>query len=568
MKRPLVLVAAACLLVLMAAAGWTYFQQVRPAQARVAALKAQLASLQAQQQQKLFQSQLFQARRQLLAREIARLSLFDLRNATNPTSALSFRTNLSLIALTQIFTKHDIALQQLTPTEAPAATASAPAQQPSTPLFGGNPNASQAAAPVFQKVGFQFEAAGLYPDLVGAFEGLRELPPTIQVNGYDVRYLDRSGDHARMRATLDLSLDFLGSAGQAVQQDLSSPGLSLEAVPAAASGSVSALPAAAVHVAEAVLGPVLAWCCPAADAAPLHADRMRGRVLALRRIADTIRIDGEGQLSYQVEGWMGDRWIVDLPGVRVGKTLSLRVGRGDPVGTVRMGQYRAGLARVVLEAHPGVHLFVRKEGASLLIGWGPAPPRPNRPADHPDRSHVILTLKAPKPPRGSTARRIRRRLGKQAADIAYKGDPELPGGGDVQLAFGLGSAGTAGVVFGRAEPFLPLGAAAEEAPAPAGDTDGLVAPPALPDASGSLLLRGIMLGEGTPIALFDIGGGSLVRLHPGQPLPSGGRVLAIGTDYVLVSSPNGGARRLSLTRDDTGSRSAHGQLPAAPLIRR
>lgn len=526
-------------LALLVASGLFAYLSLAPQTQHLANLRIQLQTVLQARQVKLWQSQAYQARRQALVKEVSHLSLFDLRNASNPLNAMSYRSDLSLIAMTQIFSEHHITLQALSPMDTPSevATASGAAR-------------GQTAAPQFQRLTFRFKATGLYPDLTASFRALRKLPPTIQVDGYDVRYLGRDQAHARMEASLLVTLNFLTSAGQPVQQSAGAPGLpfGLGQMPAA---TLSLLPATEAHH-SGWLHRLASLICPSAQAAELkvtHRDLSTPWAYELTQKPQGVLIHANARLPYKVLGWQGSNWILELPGVRATRTMfAIPQGKAHPISLVQLGQYHRGMARLVIHGRPRTPLWIVHGGHDLLVTW-------SRPRSEP--SHVVMRFPA-KHPQQKAARSPH----KKAAQVApVPRDPELPLGSNML---------DSGVVYGRAEPFLPLVDASASADL-IGTGDELEGDSSVSSLEG-LLLRGIMLGEGRPVALIA-DGDQLLRLHPGSTLPGGQvQLMAIGIDYVLLHDSEG-VHKLTLAHDSgspavnaASSSAAAPQLPGIPSL--
>ncbi len=138
---------------------------------------------------------------QKLTIEIDRLRLFDLRKEERFETVMINRSNLGLIALSEIFEKNGIAIDALEPQES------------------GFRQVLIAEAPQAGVVSRRYvlQARGPYQSLLKVYDALKTLPPTLEVSGYEVAYLDSSAQRAMVSLKLDLAFNYLLTPEQLAQ---------------------------------------------------------------------------------------------------------------------------------------------------------------------------------------------------------------------------------------------------------------------------------------------------------------------------------------------------------------
>lgn len=139
--------------------------------------------------------------------EIERLRLFDLRKEERYEIVMINRSNLGLIALSEIFEKNGIAIDALEP-------------QPSE--FNPVPNAEAPQAGVARRR-YVLMARGPYQSLLKVYDALKTLPPTLEVSGYEVAYLDSVAQRASVSLKLDLAFNYLLTPEQMAQAQAAEP---------------------------------------------------------------------------------------------------------------------------------------------------------------------------------------------------------------------------------------------------------------------------------------------------------------------------------------------------------
>lgn len=130
--------------------------------------------------------------------EIQRLKLFDLRKEQGFDTALANRSNVGLIALSEILQRHSITIEALTP---------------------GPIDEEKIAIQDVPQAGvlhrrYQIRAQGRYQDVQAAFAAFKTLPPALEIDQYDVQYVGAEGNRARVLFQLGFGFNFLVSIEQ------------------------------------------------------------------------------------------------------------------------------------------------------------------------------------------------------------------------------------------------------------------------------------------------------------------------------------------------------------------
>ncbi|HEY9898339.1 MAG TPA: hypothetical protein V6D00_04085 [Pantanalinema sp.] len=239
--------------------GLAYFVlAIRPAALEVATLSAELDRVIQQQNaasQRLAESK---ARVNPADDEIQRLKLFDLRQEQGFDTALANRSNVGLIALSEILQRHAITIEALTPgpiDEEKIAVQSVP------------------QAGVLHRR-YQIRARGRYQDVQAAFSAFKTLPPALEIDQYDIQYVGAEGNRANVLFQLGFGFNFLVSLEQL---DRFSDLASASVLPAPAFTFSTPAPAAApaaspsspqVSTRRTWWSAIAAWVDPSAEAAP------------------------------------------------------------------------------------------------------------------------------------------------------------------------------------------------------------------------------------------------------------------------------------------------------------
>lgn len=195
-----IVIAVALLLALAVPAG-VHFLGVRAAESNLTRLRQQidLAMRDRDSSDRLLSMR--QQEWQEITTEIERLRLFDLRKEERYETVMVNRSNLGLIALSEIFEKNGIAIDALEPQQSeyrPVLIAEAP------------------AAGVARRR-YVLLARGPYQSVVKVYDALKTLPPTLELSGYEVTYVSAVGQRATVALKLDLTFNYLLTTEQMTQ---------------------------------------------------------------------------------------------------------------------------------------------------------------------------------------------------------------------------------------------------------------------------------------------------------------------------------------------------------------
>ncbi len=240
------------LILAMGIPGGLYFFGVKPAASEIATIRGKMdaAVRERDTNQKVLSGQ--QVEWEQLTDEIRRLHLFDLREEKNVETTIINRSNLVLIGLSEIFERNGVALDSLGPL---------PMEKVSV-LIDGTPQAG------VNRRKYAIKARGGYRGLIAAIDAIKDLPPTMSVDAYDVSYLDSNQNQARVSLDLTLSFNFL----------LTPPQLDQIQVPQASSSSQP-------QKVGAKLGRLWAWIMPPAHAQTTPKSRKPDYVIPVKKDA-------------------------------------------------------------------------------------------------------------------------------------------------------------------------------------------------------------------------------------------------------------------------------------------
>lgn len=174
-----------------------------------------------------------------LSTEIDRLRLFDLRKEERFETVMINRSNLGLIALSEIFEKNGVAIDALEP-------------QPSR--FSQVLIAEAPQAGVVSRR-YALRARGPYQSLLKVYAAFATLPPTLELGAYEVEYLDNDGKRATVSLKLDLAFNYLMTPEQLAQAEAAEK----QAAPTDAPAPVSWMP-------RGLWSSAMAWLMPPAYA--------------------------------------------------------------------------------------------------------------------------------------------------------------------------------------------------------------------------------------------------------------------------------------------------------------
>ncbi|MBO9540386.1 hypothetical protein J7643_07320 [bacterium] len=242
--------------------GLTYYVlAIRPAAMEAATLRAELERVIRQRDvsaQHLAESK---ARVNPADDEIQRLKLFDLRKEQSFDTALANRSNVGLIALSEILQRHAITIEALTP--GPIDEEKISVQ--SVPQAG-----------VLHRR-YQIRAQGQYQDVQAAFGAFKTLPPALEIDQYDIQYIGAEGNRARVLFQLGFGFNFLVSLEQlerfaelASASVVPAPAFTFSSPAPAAAPAATPAPAspAPVSARESWWSALAGWLDPVAVAAP------------------------------------------------------------------------------------------------------------------------------------------------------------------------------------------------------------------------------------------------------------------------------------------------------------
>jgi len=92
----------------------------------------------------------------------------------------------------------------------------------------------------------------------------------------------------------------------------------------------------------------------------------------------TVRVEGNGRLSYHASRLSSpDRLVLDFSGVHLAQTQTSIPSDVDPVRSVRLGQFKLGVARVVIDLERTVPYSVKAEGKTVTVAFAAATPAPS-----------------------------------------------------------------------------------------------------------------------------------------------------------------------------------------------
>ncbi len=195
-----ILIAVSLVLALAVPAG-VHFLGVRAAEGNLVRLRQQIDNAMRDRDSSDRLLSLRQQEWQKVTNEIDRLRLFDLRKEERYETVMINRSNLGLIALSEIFEKNGIAIDALEP-------------QPNEykPVL-----IAEAPAAGVARRRYVLVARGPYQSLLKVYDSLKTLPPTLEISGYEVAYLDAVGQRASVSLKLELAFNYLLTPEQLAQ---------------------------------------------------------------------------------------------------------------------------------------------------------------------------------------------------------------------------------------------------------------------------------------------------------------------------------------------------------------
>lgn len=193
MKRFEKIILAVALILAIAVPAWVYVFGVRPEEAKVARLRAQSNQAMRDRETTDRLLDLRQVEWSKLLAEIDRLRLFDLRKVERVDTVMLSRSNQGLIALSDIFEKHGVAIDTLEPKRSAFRSV----------VVAGTPQAGVVSRR------YKLTARGPYQGLLKVYEDFAMLPPTLEIGGYEVAYVASDDQRAWVSVSLELAFSFL-----------------------------------------------------------------------------------------------------------------------------------------------------------------------------------------------------------------------------------------------------------------------------------------------------------------------------------------------------------------------
>jgi hypothetical protein len=280
--------------------------------------------------------------------QLDQLALYDLREEADPQNVLQTRSNSQLIQVSKILEDATISVREFNLVR----SINVPIAESTT----SPPIAS------VQKQHFQLNGAGLYKHVLYAFEQLQQLPPTVAINNYSVRYASKAGTQAVVEVTMDVSFNFLMKPVAGAPGAAGGGGSAFDQMMRQMGGKTGALPGQALRVARACL----AWLDPPAHAAT-------GQLVVSR---SGVRVIADGHVGFRTFRLADGRIVVDMPGLTVTHKQVVRVGRGG-VRTARLAQFSQHplVGRLVLDTARAA-VYPRRTASGVVVALPATRPQP------------------------------------------------------------------------------------------------------------------------------------------------------------------------------------------------
>ncbi|MBM3259737.1 MAG: hypothetical protein FJY99_08335 [Candidatus Sericytochromatia bacterium] len=417
---------------------------VMPLESKISDMKKQIDTKIVERREALKSMQLIEASSSALKSRMAEMGEFDLRKEEQPANALDGRANAALIKLSSIMEEASLSVLAISPV---------PKSMDDIALATGSPPVASVI-----NTNYTVHVQGNYTFMLEALAKFDTLPPTLEVEGYRLKYIEKDGLAARCDLELDLAFKFLtppstGAINPSEQSGFDELFQDIRQKAEEKQGWLPDDPAASV----------LAWLVPPAMAAEQPATSLR-RPRAVAR-AGAVR-----------------KALARKP---VGSVTAVAAKDGERLRPVQVHRVRERL--VPVEAGPVVALAPILARASVRSGWGlPLGALPGA-ATATDSASGSTTASASALP-GAAGRGLPGAKGRT-----------LPGG---LAAAPSGSRKKDGLVIGKAEPFWPIIEASDDvdlinvpsASAPM----GFVTRPAAPILPPSLRVNGQAIETPTP----------------------------------------------------------------------
>lgn len=172
--------------------------QVRPLDLELSRLQTQIVAEQQAKEAAQRSFELEKAKMVAATAEIQRLRLFDLRQETDFDRVFGSRSNVGLLAFTEVFQQNNISIESLVPGNIEQRPIVAQGS-----LQGG----------VLRRR-YRIHGSGLYQNLIKAFEGIKSFPPAVDIERYSFKYQGVEGTQARVSFDMTLGFNFLVSTLQ------------------------------------------------------------------------------------------------------------------------------------------------------------------------------------------------------------------------------------------------------------------------------------------------------------------------------------------------------------------
>ncbi|MEB3236322.1 MAG: hypothetical protein VKO64_01695 [Candidatus Sericytochromatia bacterium] len=188
-----ILIVGVILIVAMLGAGIVTW--VMPVESKISDLKRQIDTKIVERREALKAMQLIEASSSALKSRMAEMGEFDLRKEDQPANALDGRANAALIKLSSILEEASLSVLAITPV---------PKSMDDIALSTGSPPVASVVS-----TNYTVHVQGNYTYMLEALSKFDTLPPTLEVEGYRLKYIEKDGLAARCDLELDLAFKFL-----------------------------------------------------------------------------------------------------------------------------------------------------------------------------------------------------------------------------------------------------------------------------------------------------------------------------------------------------------------------
>lgn len=188
-----ILIVGVFLIVAMLGAGIVTW--VMPVESKISDLKRQIDTKIVERREALKAMQLIEASSSALKSRMAEMGEFDLRKEDQPANALDGRANAALIKLSSILEEASLSVLAITPV---------PKSMEDIALSTGSPPVASVI-----NTNYTVHVQGNYTYMLEALSKFDTLPPTLEVEGYRLKYIEKDGLAARCDLELDLAFKFL-----------------------------------------------------------------------------------------------------------------------------------------------------------------------------------------------------------------------------------------------------------------------------------------------------------------------------------------------------------------------